>query len=75
MVCFARGLFFGIDGTNGIDRINREDREDKEFREILSLNSLNSLNSLIHHLNQRTNLLSEGRRVLHSTKMPPMGST
>ena len=69
------GFIFGIDGTNGIDRINRKDREDKEFREILSLNFLNSLNSLIYHLNQRTNFLSEGCRVLHSAKMPPMGST
>ena len=31
MVCFARSLFYGKDGTNGIDW---EDRENKEFKEI-----------------------------------------
>ena len=30
---------------------------------------------IIYHLNQRTNLLSEGCRVLHSAKMATMGST
>ena len=30
---------------------------------------------IIYHLNQRTNLLSEGCRVPHSAKMATMGST
>ena len=48
-------------------------------RSLTSLNSLISLNSLLtaryHHAQQRDCLVSEGRRVLHSAKMPSMGST
>ena len=57
------GFIFGIDGTNGRDGRDGINREDREFRKLLSLNSLNSLNSLIYHINQRTNLLSEGAQM------------
>ena len=48
-------------------------------RSLTSLNSLISLNSLLtaryHHAPKRGSLTSEGCRVLHSAKMPSMGST
>ena len=72
IVCFARGLFYEIDGTNGEDRENKEFKELKELRERLSLNSLNSsnsLNSLIYHLNQRTNFSSEVPRFANKSKL------
>ena len=48
-------------------------------RSLTSLNSLISLTSLLtaryHHAPKRGSLTSEGCRVLHSAKMPSMGST